>query len=470
MTVGRTIGSFVTSTAGRIVGDLQRIGGAPVLTFAAVLVASTVALMIVGVAPVTARSLLNTAYLCVVGAALQRVTVSMPRGRINLTAVATQTAGMLLQPQLVPFVGLASTAFWSAERTSGYLAPLRAAGSMFWATLAASVHVLLLRAGVGLLPADIAVVVVNSAVNWIVIAVTLALFNREATVRVLAQNLSSYWYFAFVAFGAASLAMAPLMRLPGPAAYFYASLIPLVAVSLRSHLTLGVVQPTLQASVQQVSQQSEYLHELEGSMHDLRNVLMTASVIATDGTTEELRPVLTEALNVSRRSLTRQMELSRFATLELRDLLVRAAAIAKPVATSKGVRCVVDLPVRPTPVLGDSVLLVEVLINLMLNAVEVTRAGGLMHVTTSIRRSGQRWVSIADGGPGFAPGVSLDMTAFTASSKGAGHGIGLRWSQGVAQQHLGRIVLESSTPSGSTISLRLPAPEDAQRRLAALQD
>ncbi len=78
-------------------------------------------------------------------------------------------------------------------------------------------------------------------------------------------------------------------------------------------------------------------------------------------------------------------------------------------------------------------------------------------------------MTVSDSGPGFAAGEPLETAAFAARRRGPRHGIGLRWSQGVAAQHLGRLTLESSTSTGSIVVLQLPEPGEAERRFAALQ-
>lgn len=439
-----------------------------VLLYGALLAGATACLMAASVKPVSPSDLALAAYLMVLAAVLQRITVPLRRGRMNLTALAGQAAAMLLPPQLVPLVGIAATAFWTPEKSPHLLTPVRGAAAAFWTALGAAVHAEISSSGGPLWLADLAVVVVISLANWIVIGLAITIFTREPLLAVLRTNMSSQWVYSFFAFGASSILMADVLRGGGLAGYAYATLVPIVASTLRSHLTLSALQPTLQDSVRQVTVQSHQLGELEAAVHDLRNVLMTANVAAADGTIEEVRPLLTEALQVSHRAFTTQAQY-RFTTVELRDLLRRASVIAKPAATSKGVHLVVELPAEPAPVYGEGTLLVELLTNLLLNAIDATSRGGNVRVDCEIRRSGQRVVAVRDGGRGFKPGLTLEATAYAAARRGPGHGIGLRWSQGVAAQHLGRLKLESSTSTGSTVVLRLPEPREAQRRLASLQ-
>jgi len=64
----------------------------------------------------------------------------------------------------------------------------------------------------------------------------------------------------------------------------------------------------------------------------------------------------------------------------------------------------------------------------------------------------------------------LIATAFgKRPDSGGGHGIGLRWCQTVAFQHLGRLVVSESGRRGSRIVLTLPSPERAKQRLSRIQ-
>jgi CHASE2 domain-containing sensor protein len=119
-----------------------------------------------------------------------------------------------------------------------------------------------------------------------------------------------------------------------------------------------------------------------------------------------------------------------------------------------------DLPLVPV----DPVPMQQVLVNLGRNAVEAleNRPGALITVTT--RRAGDDMIAIdvADNGPGLDPAVADKLFAMSASSKGAGRGIGLAVSRVIVEDHGGTLTARANPTGGMTFTVLLPvAPEGA---------
>ena len=124
---------------------------------------------------------------------------------------------------------------------------------------------------------------------------------------------------------------------------------------------------------------------------------------------------------------------------------------------------VVDLPPQPMVVTGDHVRLVQVLNNLLHNAAKFTPDGGRVRVTLS-RRGGHAELSVADNGPGIAPGELAHVFKLFAQSEKttAGHhgglGIGLSMVHQMVQRHGGEVSAFSTGESGKGVEfvVRLP--------------
>ncbi len=130
---------------------------------------------------------------------------------------------------------------------------------------------------------------------------------------------------------------------------------------------------------------------------------------------------------------------------------------------SKGVRLAVEIPPDLLPVLADEGRVLQVLTNLLGNALQYTPAGGQVSVRAA--RSGQEiLVSVQDNGVGIAPEhlaqvfdrfYRVDKSRSRAS--GGGSGIGLTISRHLVEAHGGRIRVESEgLGKGSTFSFTLP--------------
>jgi two-component system, NtrC family, sensor kinase len=113
---------------------------------------------------------------------------------------------------------------------------------------------------------------------------------------------------------------------------------------------------------------------------------------------------------------------------------------------------------EPLPsVLGIPWKLEEVFLNLILNAMEATPAGGAVAITT---RTGSDGVlaEVTDSGSGIAP-EHLSMIFdpfFTTKEVGKGTGLGLSICYGILERHGGRIEVTSEPGNGTTMTVFLP--------------
>ena len=109
----------------------------------------------------------------------------------------------------------------------------------------------------------------------------------------------------------------------------------------------------------------------------------------------------------------------------------------------------------------------QVLMNLLVNAVDATQAGGRLHVSTGRRANRRAIVAIQDSGLGI-PQAQLSRIFdpfFTTKDVGKGTGLGLAMALRIIRDHGGEIEVESEPGVGSTFTVVLPeaavAPEPA---------
>jgi len=129
-----------------------------------------------------------------------------------------------------------------------------------------------------------------------------------------------------------------------------------------------------------------------------------------------------------------------------------------------------DLP----PVAGDSVQLQQVVLNLLMNALEAMRGVDdrpRQLVIRTERAEGERVrLSVHDVGVGFDPqSVDRLFDAFY-TTKGDGMGIGLSVSRSIIESHRGRLWAELNEGPGATFSFSIPRvsePEAASHRVDA---
>jgi signal transduction histidine kinase len=124
------------------------------------------------------------------------------------------------------------------------------------------------------------------------------------------------------------------------------------------------------------------------------------------------------------------------------------------------VELIVDIPQGLPRVMGNEVLLIWALENVVKNALDAL-AGRGGKITIYAREIGGDWVSvrIRDTGPGVDPEIRDKIFEPGVSSKAGGWGVGLALSRRIVEGvHKGRIELLEST-EGTTFQIRLPAAE-----------
>jgi len=142
---------------------------------------------------------------------------------------------------------------------------------------------------------------------------------------------------------------------------------------------------------------------------------------------------------------------------ELTPILVEALESHAEIAKEKGVSLESELDVEGTCALVDRDRLLQVLANLLGNAIKFCHAGG--HVVLRAERQGPELViAVRDDGPGIAPEDQARVfdPYWYKSAAEHGTGLGLFISKGIITAHGGRIRLESRPGEGTTFSITLP--------------
>ncbi len=105
----------------------------------------------------------------------------------------------------------------------------------------------------------------------------------------------------------------------------------------------------------------------------------------------------------------------------------------------------------------DRHMMEQVLMNLILNAVQAMKKGGVLTIRTSVVEGVCR-VEVSDTGSGIPPAVlpRIFDPFFTTKSEGEGTGLGLSVSLGIVERHGGKILVESEVGKGTTFTLCLP--------------
>jgi signal transduction histidine kinase len=167
------------------------------------------------------------------------------------------------------------------------------------------------------------------------------------------------------------------------------------------------------------------------------------------GQLQRIQGTLRELVNFSRPAST------DWALAPLADIVEEALGIAKYYPGTKNRIIHTDLAPDLPRVHAVRDQLVQVFLNLVLNAVDATRKGGRIDILADCRQ-GEIEVLLRDNGSGIAAQnlARLGQPYFT--TKPHGTGLGLFVSRKLVQEHGGEVELESRVGEGTTVRLRLP--------------
>jgi signal transduction histidine kinase len=154
------------------------------------------------------------------------------------------------------------------------------------------------------------------------------------------------------------------------------------------------------------------------------------------------------------------------------DLLSRAGAATASLYESKGLDFEIDAPSGLPSVLADRDRVVQVLINLISNAVNFTAAGSIRCEARSVR-DGYVELAVTDTGSGIAPEEhdavfeKFRQVGDTLTDKPTGSGLGLAICKEIVEHMGGAIHVDSTPGKGSRFSFTLPVAGSARSALPA---
>src|SRR5690606_12928388 len=151
------------------------------------------------------------------------------------------------------------------------------------------------------------------------------------------------------------------------------------------------------------------------------------------------------------------------ATADLRSLLDSTRELLEPLAQKRSIELVTAGPERALA-LVDAGQIRQVLMNLVMNAIDAMRAPGKvwLRVAPEDAEGGGEagaWVlEVEDQGAGIAPEHLSEIFEpfFTTKPVGEGTGLGLSIVAGIVREHGGTIQVASAPGEGTTFRVRLP--------------
>jgi PAS domain S-box-containing protein len=220
------------------------------------------------------------------------------------------------------------------------------------------------------------------------------------------------------------------------------------ALSAMGSLALGLaheIRNPLNAAVLQLHLLARGLDRLS----DEHKGTMRSRVTIIEGEIGRLARLLTEFLEMARpRGIRRD-------PVNVGKLVSDVLDFQAEVLSSHHVELLADIA-QGSIARGDSEKLRQVVINLLVNALDAMPESGVLSVRVSSAR-GSVTIELGDTGPGIDPSILPEIFDPFFTTKEAGTGLGLSIARKIVDQHGGRIELDSLPGRGTRVRVELPS-------------
>jgi two-component system, NtrC family, sensor kinase len=208
-------------------------------------------------------------------------------------------------------------------------------------------------------------------------------------------------------------------------------------------------------------------HELN---NPLNNIIITSEMLKTDWKElpeEECADMINDLVVQGERAQQVVKNLLDFAResetkteyLRIDTLIAETIQLVKNQTKLSKVKIEEAIGKNLPPIYGDRKLLIQVLLNLIINAIDAMPNGGNLTITVKEEKKiGFLAVQVTDTGGGIPEHIikSIFNPFFTTKPTGSGTGLGLSVSRGIIEKHGGHIDVESKPGQGTTFTVYLP--------------
>ncbi len=250
-------------------------------------------------------------------------------------------------------------------------------------------------------------------------------------------------------------------------------------------LTLFVKRASAEEEKQKLQTQLQHVERLAfvgelsaGIAHELNEplgrILGFAQLIKKSGKlneqqTEDIERIIKASL-YTREIIKKLMIFSRqmpqqINTVNLNDIVNNILYFIDVRFQGRNIKIIKQLHRQLPDMKADEVLLSQVLVNLITNAVHAMPAGGNITVKTG-KKKDHVTLTVTDTGTGMTPEIKSRIFEpfFTTKLPGQGTGLGLSVVQGIIESHNGKITVTSAPGKGSQFEVLLPIKRTRQKR------
>ena len=155
--------------------------------------------------------------------------------------------------------------------------------------------------------------------------------------------------------------------------------------------------------------------------------------------------------------------------VEIEDIFKAVEPIIREKASAAGLKLSVDFPQDLPQLKADPRALKQILLNLLLNSVKFTRAGGRVAVCAKSDRQHRLTLQVSDNGVGIDPErLSQVLQPFSQADsslgrKYEGSGLGLALADKLVKLHGAELYIDSEVGAGTTVTIIFPKDRTLRR-------
>ncbi len=221
-----------------------------------------------------------------------------------------------------------------------------------------------------------------------------------------------------------------------------------------------------QATIERVM--SLIVHEVRNPLSAMRALAQGLDEAVTlDETGQGYVKRLTGEIDRLSRLLASMSQVARLRAQPMRPLepamaLDRVAMMFEPEAARRGVTIVTQVAPRAESIRADADLIQQMLVNLVMNALQAMPSGGTLTLRARVDPRGHTVIQVEDTGVGMSTERMQVAMRPGQSSKPGGMGLGLMVVRSIVSQHQARMRMTSAPGRGSLVSITFPLMDDAE--------
>lgn len=201
-------------------------------------------------------------------------------------------------------------------------------------------------------------------------------------------------------------------------------------------------------------------HEINNPLQAILSQLNSLQKLVDPAQAGEQVERIREAISRIRQVLRGMLELNRGGevartSVALNSVIENVLLLLRPQLNEAGITANTDLQPELPTIIAAAAELQQLLLNLVLNAIEAMPGGGALRIVSRASETAVE-VLISDDGAGMAPDVIPHIFEPFFTRKSTGTGLGLYISKGIADSYKAQIQVESALGSGSTFTVSFP--------------